>query len=134
MPEGAAASVSWWQRVMISPVVLSPLLLLACGWALVKSATPRPMPYAVAILQAYAWPLVLLEVLCWIRFPWPWPYAGMNAWLVPAMALLAHVSVNYEVAPMNKVRWVRALVIAITALQSLWLLSDGVPKWVGLRW
>ncbi len=123
---------SWWQKIIIMPVAFSPLLLAACGWALVRSALPRPMPYAVASLQAYAWPLVLLEALCWMTFPWP--YAGTGAWLAPVTALLAHVSVNYDAGPMKKVRWVRAAVIAATALQSLWLMGGGLQKLLGLTW
>jgi hypothetical protein len=123
---------TWWQKVASVPVAFSPLLLAALGWALVRSAVPRPMPYPVAILQAYAWPLVLLDVLCWMSFPWP--YTGMGAWLAPATALLAHVSVNYDAGPMQKVRWVRALVIAAAALQSLWLMGGGLQRALGLAW
>ncbi|RBP38006.1 dolichyl-phosphate-mannose-protein mannosyltransferase [Roseimicrobium gellanilyticum] len=123
---------SWWQKLLVVLIAFSPLLLAACGWALVKSAVPRPMTYAVSVLQAYAWPLVLLDVLCWMSFPWP--YAGMSAWLAPSIALLAHVSVNYDAGPMKKVRWVRALVIALAALQSLWLMGGGLQRVLGLVW
>lgn len=123
---------TWWQKIVSVPAAYSPLLLAALGWALVKSAVPRPMPYPVAILQAYAWPLVLLDVLCWMSFPWP--FAGMSAWLAPAIALLAQVSVNYDAGPMKKVRWARALVIAAAALQSLWLMGGGLQRVLGLAW
>jgi hypothetical protein len=126
------APTSWWQKLLIIPVAYSPLLLAALGWALVRSAVPRPMTYAVATLQAYAWPLVLLDVLCWMTFPWP--YAGMSAWLAPTVALLAHVSVNYDAGPMKKVRWMRALVILAAALQSLWLMGGGLQRVLGLAW
>lgn len=131
-PVPTAEHTSWWAKLLTVPVAVSPLLLAACGWALVKSAVPRPMPYAVATLQACAWPLVLLDVLCWTAFPWP--YAGMCAWLAPTVALLAHVSVSYMDGPMEKVRWVRTVVIAAAALQSLWLMGGGLQRWLGLAW
>jgi 4-amino-4-deoxy-L-arabinose transferase-like glycosyltransferase len=123
---------TWWQKMLSVPVAFSPLLLTALGWALVRAALPRPMTYPVAILLAYAWPLVLLDLLCWMSFPWP--YTGMSAWLAPAIVLLAHMSVNYDAGPMKKVRWVRALVIAAAALQSLWLMGGGLQRALGLAW
>ncbi|HSI62605.1 MAG TPA: glycosyltransferase family 39 protein [Candidatus Saccharimonadia bacterium] len=130
VPQSTPAS--WWQKIVTVPVAFSPLLLAACGWALVKSALPKPMPYSVATLQAYVWPLVLLDVLCWLTFPSP--FAGVSAWLAPTIALLAHVSVNYDAGPMKQVRWVRAVVIGAAALQSLWLMSGGLQKMLGLAW
>jgi hypothetical protein len=44
------------------------------------------------------------------------------------------MSVNYDAGPMKKVRWVRALVIAAAALQSLWLMGGGLQRALGLAW
>jgi sorbitol-specific phosphotransferase system component IIC len=102
-------------------VACSPLLLIAFGWVLVRSAQRRSMTYHMAFVYAFMWPLLTLDMLIWRSLPWP--CSGSGAWLAPACMLLAHLSLTYEPAPPRLKVGIRSFTVLAAAAQSCWLVK-----------
>lgn len=113
-------------------LAVSPLLLIAYGWSLIESVMRRPMEYPVAFLYAFTWPLVSLDVLSWMVFPWP--QCGLSAWIAPTAMLLAHLAMNYDKAPTRIVIWARWLTLLATAIQSCIMMLHGLQQVQTLPW
>jgi hypothetical protein len=111
---------SWTGLLLHLTVAFSPLLLLACLWALFRSAFQKHLAYHVAFIYAFMWPLVTVEALAWASLPWP--ACGTGMWLAPACILLAHQSLEYEPAPPRLKVAVRTVVILAAVAQSCWLI------------
>ena len=102
-------------------VACSPLMLVAFGWILLRSAQRRSMTYHMAFLYAFMWPLLTLDLLVWRSLPWP--ASGSGAWFAPACMLLAHLSLTYEPAPPRLKVALRSCLVVAAAAQSCWLVK-----------
>ncbi len=109
-----------------------PILLAAFIWAIARAASHRPRSYEEGFLYAFIWPAFLLDILAWRGSPWP--QAGLGAWLPPACLLLAHLAMSEQALPPRWSLLTRALVLFCAAVQSIWLLSGELVRWVGLEW
>ena len=123
---------TFWQSLVILPLAFSPLLLVAFGWALVRSVLRRPMDYAVSFLYAFTWPLVTLDILIWSTLPWP--HCGVSTWLAPVIALLAHHSLHAEETRPRILLLARSATIFAASLQSCWMMHGGLQQVLGLGW
>ena len=113
-------------------LALGPLMLAAYGWSLVESVIRRPMEYPVAFLYAFAWPLVSLDVLSWMVFPWP--QCGLGAWIAPTSILLAYLTMSYRKAPAQLIIWLRRGLMLSAGVQVCAMMLGDLQHWLGFAW
>lgn len=99
---------------------VSPLMLAALIWGLVRSVLHPSLNYAIPLLVAFSIPLMLLDGLTWKSLAWP--ATGFAAWIPPATILLAHQFMSLENSRPRLKAWIRFLVLSSGAAHSLWLM------------
>jgi len=127
-----STNTSYPGMVLQALLVFSPLLLAAYGWALSQSVLKKPIPYSVAFLYAFSWPLLTLDLLIWPTLPWP--QGGLGAWLAPSAILLSHHALTHEPKHPQWKLWSRFLVLTLAGIQSCVLLHGTLVKSWGFEW
>jgi hypothetical protein len=126
---GLSAFRSVWHSGLLG---YGPLLILLLGWSVADVTLHRPLSYAPAVLLAFAWPLISLDLLSLAATPWP--QAGFAAWLPPAVILAAARLMQTELVPMRAKVAVRTAVLLGAAVQSCLVLQPAIVRAFGGNW
>lgn len=113
-------------------LTLSPFLLPALGWTLLRGIPKKAVDDTVAMLYAFILPLLSLDVVAWISLPWP--QSGFSAWLAPASILLAHQSLSSDALRPKRMLLARSLLLLSAALLSLLLVHGSLARSLGFTW